>query len=149
MKKLSVLILLTMLLGACTDKPVAEPEVKSVTTKEDTAKETKVNELTQDEMNENLKEDAVEIVMSEALDEEIEERTLVKSTGEIMTIYDGIRGGDFTLTTEVGGYHGIYSIMNLTTREIELSIGQTVTVYGSYNGLDEEGFPEIVATLIE
>lgn len=137
MKKLSVLILLTMLLGACTDKPVAEPEKSAV------------YEKTQEEHNAELKELAIVIDMGEALDEKIEERTLVKSTGEIMTIYDGIRGGDFTLTTEVDGYHGIYSIMNLNTREIELSVGQTVTVYGSYNGLDEEGFPEIVATLIE
>lgn len=149
MKKLSLLILLTMSLGACADKPVTE-EIKPVTTNEDTIEDSEVSEKSQEELNSELKELAVVISMGDTLDENIKQGTLVKSTGTISSIDDsGIRGGNFFLNTVEGEHIGLYSIENLNTVEIELNGGQTVTVYGSYQGLDEDGFPTIIGTIIE
>ena len=140
MNKLSILILLTVLLGACTDKPVTE-EVKAVTTIEDTAVE-----KTQEEPNAETKELAIKIGMTDALDGNIEDGTLVKSTGTISSLDDG---GNFFLNTTEGEHRGHYKIANLNTVELELNAGDTVAVYGLYRGVDEEGFQKIIATIIE
>ena len=149
MKKISVLILLTMLLGACTDGPEAESEVKSVTDKEDTTETTVVGK-TQEEMNVETIELAVELDFIKANGDEIEDGTVVEATGEITLIsLDGIRGGDFTLTTKEGDGYGMYKVINFNTTDHIIEEGQKVTVYGTYSGRDEMNMPQIVATIIE
>lgn len=142
MKKLIfTLIALLLFIAACNsdnDKP-------------ETSVEPTTNEPTQEELNEQLKEEAIEADIIQINGDEVEEGTKLKATGEISVYKEGLGplGKDFMLTTEEGNGHGIYQIINMDANDTTIQEEQTVTVYGTYYGKDESGTPQITVTVIE
>lgn len=107
-------------------------------------------EVSQEELNEALKEEATAIDFIAANGGEISKNEKVKLEGEISVLSaTGIRGGDFTLTTTEGDGFGMYNVINMNTVEIPIQEGDEVTVYGVFNGKDSMGMPEITAIIVE
>lgn len=148
MKRMSLVLAAALLLSACTEDKTSKPADVS---KQPAVEETvTAEEQEQAELNAQLKEDATEINFVEANGDQLEQGAKVKATGEITTVSDqGIRGGDFTLTTEEDNGNGMYNITNLNTAKIEIAKGKNVTIYGTYNGKDDMGMPSITATIVE
>lgn len=151
----SFIFMAVSVLSACSNETaISETDTKEnpidTETPLESSAEISQDETTQKELNEHLKEEATEIDFIKANGNEIEKGTLVKASGTVGTIDpNGLRGGDFALTTEEDEGLGMYDILNLNTEEIPLKEGQEVTIFGSYNDKDELGMPQIVATIIE
>jgi hypothetical protein len=143
MKRLSLLLTGVLLLAACGEEEATEP-VEVEGTVEDTA----TSEPSQEELNTQLKEEATEIDFVQANAGEIEEGTKVKATGEVSNLVDDTLM-EFTLTTEEGDGSGMYSVKGFNTTDAAIEEGQTVTVYGTYDGKDDSGMPSIALTIIE
>lgn len=141
LKKYLLLIATLMLLAACTEE---KPETKAVSTTEETAK---TDEPTQEELNKEVKATAKAITFVAANGDEVAKDERVTIIGKISSITSKDVGGSFVVTTTEGDGHGMYNIVNLTLEDIK--DGQEVTLYGTYNGKDATGIPEIVATIIE
>jgi len=141
MKKLLVLLIVLFsvsLLAACggNEKVSDQGEPKETATKE--------QEPTQDELNEQLKAEAVEANFVELNGDNAEENKKVFTAGEVTIINKEGSMGEFTLSDGDGG---MYTIVNVLGTEI--SEGDQVKVYGPFTGKDDLGFPTISATIIE
>ncbi|MEI4768079.1 hypothetical protein WAX74_00195 [Psychrobacillus sp. FJAT-51614] len=138
---LAIALLITVILSAC-GKSESEQTIEA-------SQDISVNQNapTQEQLNAQLKQEALVIDFVKANAEEIEKDTKVKVTGEITVISKSGMLGEFTLTTDENDGNGMYSIIN--TMGIEVSEGDTVTVYGLFDGKDNLGYPSIVATVIE
>lgn len=144
MKKLSLLFAAMLVLAACGEEEAAEPVEQEETVEETT------DEPTQEELNAQMKEEAIEAEFTKANAEEYEVGTRLKATGEVSFMGDDQTFLEFTLTTEEGEGFGMYNITGVNTTETEIADGQVVTVYGAYDGKDEElGFPIISVTIVE
>lgn len=108
--------------------------------------ETNESEPTQEELNNQLKEEASEADFVKLNNGEIEEGTKLKVSGEITLMESN---NDFTLTSKENDGYGMYSILNFDTTESTVEEGDDVTVYGTYTGDSETGMPEIRITVIE
>ena len=144
MKRLTVLLSIALLLAACSEEASEEPKA------EDTAAETEaaVEEPTQEDLNTQIKEEAVEIEFVKANADEVAEGTQVRATGEVSNLVNDTMI-EFTLKTEEGEGFGMYSIKGFNTTEAEVQDGQTVTIYGTYSGKDDASMPAINVTIIE
>lgn len=144
-KRWAVLFALVLLMAAC-----SEEETEPAATQEEPETEEAAGP-SQEELNEQMKEEATEIDFVEANGGDLSPGTKVKATGEISALDPtGLRGGDFMLSVEEGDGFGVYSVTNLNTVEIPLEEGQTVTVYGTFDGAEEgTSMPMITATIIE
>lgn len=144
MKKLFYIgALSALLLAACGDEEDAAP--KEDTPVVETSRES--NEPTQEELNAQLKEEATAIGFVAANSGEIAENTKVTLKGEVKVIFSEGVAGKFSLTTTEGERFGVYTIVNLSMTET--AEGDEVTIYGTFDGKDESGIPQIVATIIE
>lgn len=144
-KRLAVLFALVLLMAAC-----SEEETEPAATQEEIETEEAAGP-SQEELNEQMKEEAIEIDFVEANGGDLAEGTKVKATGELSALDpSGLRGGDFMLSVEEGDGFGVYDVSNFNTVEIPLEEGQTVTVYGTFAGPEEgTSMPMITATIIE
>jgi colicin import membrane protein len=97
---------------------------------------------TQDELNDQLKEDAKQADFAK-LNSRESTGEKVFAEGEVTNIAKEGMLGEFTLTTS----DGMFTIGNMLGTEI--SEGDNVKVYGVTNGKDATGFPVIDATIIE
>lgn len=127
-----------LLLTACTEEEAKEVSAQPT---EEVAKD----EPTQEELNAKLITDAVPVTFIEANGDGLELYKRVKVVGEVSSVWHD--GSSFLLTTTEGEGFGKYNIVNMS--EVVVKEGQQVTVYGSYNGKDDTGVPEVVSTVIE
>lgn len=101
---------------------------------------------TQEELNQQLKDEAVEIDFVEANGGGVEVGTKVKATGEVSFLNEFT----FTLTTDEGEGSGMYEIQYVNTTDTVFEDGDTVTIYGAFTGkLESTGMPSISTSLIE
>jgi colicin import membrane protein len=100
------------------------------------------NEPTQEELDAQLKEEAVQADFVK-LNSDGSTGEKVFAEGEVTNITKEGTLGEFTLTT----LDGMFTIGNMLGTEI--SEGDNVKVYGATNGKDDTGFPVINATIIE
>lgn len=126
-------------------------------------KESQENKPTQEELDAKLKQEAVEADFVAANGGEYETGKEIKATGEITNLLN--KEGEilpvFTLTTKESDGFGMYTVKvmqantTVTQKEVTLSNGTKltegtqVTVYGTYDGRSEVGFPLINSTVIE
>lgn len=144
MKKLLVLLGVVFLLVACGGNEETKSkteDVKAATNKEET------NEPTQAELDAKLKEEATPLDFIAANGDEVAEGTRVTITGEVTIVMSEGVGGEFSVTTEDNDGFGVYTVKNLSMKEVVK--GDTVTVYGIYDGRDVLGIPSIAVTVIE
>ena len=152
MKQILVVVAAVLLLGACGQvqrhESLPEPGEKTETSAvpEESTVEEDAAEPTQEEINEQIKAEAVEIDFIKAQAAEYAKYARVKATGEVK-LKDDL---NFVLSTEEGDGHGLYDITYLNTTEVQFEDGDIVTVYGSYDGPDgREDLPIIRVTIIE
>lgn len=150
MKKLFYIgVLSTLLLTACGEEEKAAPkeETPAAEEKEASDKVAETKGPTQEELNEKMRKEAIKLDFVKANGDEVAKNTKVTITGKVTNIAKEGVDGTFTVTTkEVDGY-GMFSINNLTLEDV--SMDSEVTIYGTYNGKDDLGFPTIIATIIE
>ena len=143
MKKLFYIGALSALLLAACGGEEATP--KEDTPVEETSGES--NEPTQEELNAQLKEEATAISFVAANAGEVPKNAKVTLKGVVKVIFSEGVAGKFSFTTTEGEGYGVYTIVNLSmTEPVE---GNKVTIYGTFDGKDESGIPQIVATIIE
>ena len=143
MKKLFYIGALSALLLAACGGEEADP--KGDTPVEETSGES--NEPTQEELNAQLKEEATTIGFVAANAGEVPKNAKVTLKGVVKVIFSEGVAGKFSVTTTEGEGYGVYKIVNLSmTEPVE---GNEVTIYGTFDGKDESGIPQIVATIIE
>ncbi|MFW5411610.1 hypothetical protein [Aerococcus urinaeequi] len=141
-----VVIVFLFILGSITgpaefDDPVVEST---------SAVESSSDEPSQDELNQQLKDKAIEIDFVTANAGKYEVGTKVKATGEVSLLNDDSIMPSFDLTTESDDGYGLYYVKGFNTSDTEFSNGDIVTVYGTYDGKDEQtGGPKISVTYIE
>jgi hypothetical protein len=144
LKKLSILILGILFLVGCSSESVepVENDVKEVT---------KDDGPTQEELNAKLKEEAVEHDYLSLFRDEVEKGSEVKFTGEVFAVMKEEPLGKFGLETTLDdGTQGVLTVNSFQTGDpIQVAEGETYTVYGVYNGKDENGAPNINATIVE
>lgn len=139
MRRVGFLLMTGFLLTACGDAMVDEDTAVEVI--EDTE-----DEHTQAQVNDELREQAVEMEHAQASSGEVQGGTQVQSMGEVSSVSgdSAEAGAEFELIAE----DGEYLVRNYSMGEVEE--GQTVTVYGTFDGIDEEtGLPAIRATLVD
>jgi colicin import membrane protein len=132
-KSLGIILGLSLLVGCSSE--ASEPVEKEVKEEEHTLP-------TQEELNDQLKEDAKQAAFAK-LNSRESTGEKVFTEGEVTNIAKEGMLGEFTLTTS----DGMFTIGNMLGTEI--SEGDNVKVYGVTNGKDATGFPVIDATIIE
>lgn len=142
MKELFVLLAAVFLLVACGGN-----EEKATETEEPVKTQEETTEPKQDELDAKLKAEATAIDFVAANGDEVAEGTKVTITGEVTNVAGEGIGEAFTVTTNEGDGFGMYTVKNITMKEV--TQGDTVTVYGVYDGKDELSMPSIVVTVIE
>lgn len=143
MKKLLTLIIAAGLLTGCgSDEPKEDP---AEATPADT--QTNTEELTEEERHAKVKALAEEHSFIQFNGDEVPVDTMVELTGEVDHISEEGMMGEFMLTKKEGDGYGMYSITNMLGTEV--SEGDTVAVYGTYNGKNEMGMPSVNSVLVE
>ena len=127
---------------------VACTEEEKLSTKEVTKTDEKSNEPSQDELDAQLKEDAVQADFVKLNSDEATKGEKVFAEGEITNISKEGVLGEFTLTTEEKDGSGMYMIKVLAA-EAEFTKGDQVKIFGITEGKDDLGFPIINATILE
>lgn len=130
------------LLAACGNEKATE--VEDVDTP---STETQDDGPTREEMNEEMKAEAKEYSFVEFNGDEVVENEKVKLSGEVSSVQEEGMMGEFTLSTKEGDGYGMYAVINMLGAEF--NEGDTVIVYGAYDGKNDSGMPLINATIIE
>ncbi|WP_449354396.1 hypothetical protein ACUL41_14810 [Virgibacillus natechei] len=150
MKKLFLLSIIVLFLAACGGEAEDTNEQANATTPTEEATETEESteeEPTQEELDAQLKEEAIEADFVAINGDEVEEDTKIHATGTIdMVMEDGVMD-EFMFTTEEGDGYGMYIVHNLDM-DAEIQEGETIKVYGTYSGKDEEMSAPILSTTI-
>ncbi|MBS4188665.1 hypothetical protein KHA94_00325 [Bacillus sp. FJAT-49705] len=141
-KLLFAFLMLSLFLFSCSSEETTKPESEKLT------EEAASKEPTQEELNEKLKSEAVKADFVKLNGDEAEKGLKVHAVGKVSVIAEDGIFRTFTLTTEEGEGFGMYSILDVL-KETEYAEGDTVKVYGSYDGKDDLGFPQINSTVIE
>ncbi|MBT2717958.1 hypothetical protein [Bacillus sp. ISL-57] len=141
MKKLLFVGLSALLLAGCGDK---QKETSGDVEGNKTEETVETKGLTQDELNAKLKEEAVEADYKELNSDNAPDKKKVFVKGEIGSVFEEGILGTFILNNE----NGIYTV-NLLSVDEKYEAGDNVTVYGTTNGKDETGNPQITATILE
>lgn len=71
------------------------------------------------------------------------------ATGEVSLLNDENVHISFNLTTESDDGYGYYAVEGFNISDSEFSDGDTVTVYGMYDGKNDMGMPVIYTTYVE
>lgn len=145
MKKiLFLLLVVTLFLTACGEnKETSTPVNKDTETKEE-----KSSEPAQEELNDKLKTEAVQAVFVDLNSDEAEVGKKVFATGEVSNIKEDGIFMTFTLTVKESEGVGMYSVTDVL-KETDYNEGDSIKVFGSYDGKDDLGFPKINSTVIE
>ncbi|QTD40436.1 hypothetical protein [Sporosarcina sp. Te-1] len=141
MKKIFVLMLTALLLTACGSNESEKEEPVAL------EKDSQVSTPSQEELDAKLKEEAKEYSFVELNSDEVAKDEKVKLTGEVSAVSGSGVNSTFTLTTKENDGVGMFSVKNFSLEDI--ADGNTVTIYGTYNGKNDVSMPEIVATIIE
>lgn len=144
MKKLIGLVLLSSLFMVACSSNEASESVNEETNTEVTEVD---SEVTQEDLDAKLKEEATQADFVELNSDDAETGKKVFAEGTVETVTTDGTMGEFTLTTSEGDGSGMYTIVNVMGTEV--LEGDTVTIYGVYEGKDDLGFPMINATVIE
>lgn len=138
MKKLFVLMITAALLAACSNDESKEP-VESTEPVEESAPE----ETAGDEVEEGLKADTVEQEYAAFADDEVPVNSKVKFLGKVTAIDEG------TFTVESKADEIIYVKDIRLGERTDILEGSDVSVYGTYDGKDDEGVPVIKGIFID
>ena len=149
MKKLFYISALSaLLLTACGEEEAApKEETPAAEEKEASDKVAETKGPTQEELNVKMKAEAIKLDFVAANGDEVTKDTKVTISGKVTNIAEEGVGGTFTVTTKEGDGYGMFSVYNLSLKDV--SMDSEVTVYGTYNEKDDLGFPTIIATIIE
>jgi hypothetical protein len=145
-KWIGAILCISLLVGCSSESK--EPVNKEVKEEADQ----NVNKPTQEELNAQLKKDAVEYDYLSLFRDEVEKGSKVKFTGEVFAIMKEEPFGEFGLQTLLDdGTEGVLSVTSLQTEDtpVQVEEGETYTIYGVYGGKDENGAPNINATIVE
>lgn len=143
MRKLIFALFATLLLSACNQESTDQVVEETVE-----AEETVINEPSQDELNEQLKEEAVKADFVELNVDTPPDGKKVYIEGEVSLLTAGTVD-EFVLTSEEETGKGMYKIEFADTTDVDYSEGDQVRVYGAVNGKDEVGMPKVLATILE
>lgn len=112
---------------------------------------TAINEPTQEELNVNMKKEAIEADFVAINSGDIKEGTKLYLACEVMTISSKELFGKFTVSVQEGeDAYGVYSIINMNTAEpVDFDEGDMLEIWGVYSGKDDTGLPIITAIIIE
>jgi len=124
-----------------------EEQEEVVYTQADTVTEDKP---TQEELNIQLKEEAIEADFVNINGDKVEKGTKLHLKGEVSVI-DSIESlGKFSITTKENDGFGMYDIINFTGEKLNIKEGDIIEVWGVYNVKDENtGMPTISMTVYE
>lgn len=109
---------------------------------------TEKKEPSQEELNNQLKEAAIEANFVELNSNETEQGKKVFATGKVSFIAEDGIFKTFTLTTDEGDGKGMYTIVDVL-KDVEYIDGDTLKIYGTFKGKNDLGIPEITSTIIE
>ena len=147
MKKLFYIGALSALLLAACGGEEATPKGDTPAVQTNAEVEEKSDAPTQEELNAQLKEEATAIDFVAANAGEVPKDAKVTLKGVVKVIFSEGVAGKFSFTTTEDNGYGAYTIVNLSmTEPVE---GNEVTIYGTFDGKDESGIPQIVAIIIE
>ncbi|MGN7287415.1 hypothetical protein ACTHP3_21070 [Shouchella rhizosphaerae] len=106
------------------------------------------NEPTQKELDDKLRNEAVELDFVAVNNGEYTSSDLIKASGIASVVVSTNAGDEFMLTTEESedGY-GIYEVVIMRTG-VDLKEDDEVTVYGTLD-TDSDSIPRIIATIVE
>lgn len=141
MKKILFVGISALLLAGCGDH---QKETSGEVEDNKTEETVETKGPTQDELNVKLKEEAVEADYKELNSDNAPDKKKVFVKGEIGAVFEEGILGTFILNNE----NGIYTV-NLLSVDEKYETGDNVTVYGTTNGKDETGIPQISATILE
>src|SRR5690625_4049844 len=119
------IILMVMLLSACGN----DEEVNTESKEDESSVEQESNEPSQEELDEQLKEEATEADFVKVNGGEVEEGAKLFAEGEVSHADEEIIQ-QFTLTTKSGDGYGMYTVKSIAD---EVSDGDQVKVYGTYD----------------
>lgn len=138
-----------LLLGACssnTETTKEEKPKKRISTEQQENK----NDMTQKELNEQLKKEATKANFVEINVDNPPNGKRIYIDGEVSILTEGGGIDTFTLTSkEDNNEYGIYKIELANTTDAVYSEGDIVRIYGTVNDKDETGMPKILATILE
>lgn len=138
MKKIFTLMLTAALLAACSDDEPKEP-VDST----EPAEETAPTEQATDDMEEGLKADTVEQEYAAFANDDVPVNSKVKFLGKVTAIDEGV------YSVESDADEIIYVKDIRLGERTDILEGFDVSVYGTYDGKDDEGVPVIKGIFID
>jgi hypothetical protein len=144
MKKLLFVALIGLFLSACGNEETTAPVEESQTVEKSLPNEG----LTQDELNEKIKAEAVQADFAELNVTNPPDGKRVYVDGVVSILTKGIID-EFILTAKEGDGYGMYKIILLNTIDAEYVEGDQVRIYGVVNGKDDSGMPQISAPILE
>lgn len=106
------------------------------------------NDPTQEELNEELKQDAVRADFVELNVDNPPKDKKVFVDGEVSSLKEGALD-EFIITSKEGNGNGMYSIQLANTTNVEFNEGDFVRVYGTVDNKNALGFPQIFGTILE
>ncbi|SHI03251.1 hypothetical protein [Virgibacillus chiguensis] len=158
-KALSLLLIgmLAITLVACSNSETKEAKTEKEEPKQEVEEkeEPEENEPTQEELDEELKKEAVPIDWAKAVSDEIPKGTKVYGEGEVdkYSSNESDVMQDFGLSIKYGEDEwGVFEVRTFTTlpNVEEVQEGDIAKVYGTYAGKHEvTGLPLISATIVE
>lgn len=149
---IAVAILVLVMLGSigCGNSDVATNDIeKSTNTSENKVQNEKVD---QEELNQQIKDEAIQAEFVTLNVSENEAKQYVGKSffieGEV-TFVDSANTvlPEFTVTTKEENGYGMYTVINLFKTSV--NEGDTVKVYGGFNGVNKLGMPELSGNVIE
>ncbi|WP_303967605.1 hypothetical protein [Sporosarcina ureae] len=138
MKKLFMLIITAAFLAACSNEEPKEPVESTEPTKE-----TAPTEQTSDGVEEGLKEDTVEREYAAFANDEVPVNSKVKFLGKVTAIDEGV------YAVESDADEILYVKDIRLGERTDILEGFDVSVYGTYDGKDDEGVPVIKGIFID
>ena len=143
-----IILLAVLLLSACSSEE--EVTKKSEPAEEQTNVEQQVNneDLTQEELNEKLKEEATRADIVEINVENPPIGKKVYIDGEVDLLTEGDKD-EFLITSKESKGFGVYKVKLINTTDIDFNEGDQVRIYGGVTGKDETDTPEILASILE
>ena len=147
MKKIILMSSFLLLLGDCSSNTETTKEEKSKKEISTEQQENK-NDMTQEELNEQLKKEATraDIVEINVKNPPIGKKVYID--GEVDVLTEGAID-EFLITSKESKGLGVYKIKLFNTPDVEFKEGDQVRIYGRITGKDETDTPEISATILE
>ncbi len=149
---LAVLLVIMLLVIGCGGEETKGIDAKRDVPETETVGGKKSDGRSQEELNEELKKDAIEANFVELNCGEVEIGTKVYVKGKVMPLYSTKRLEDFCISTkESDDGYGVYTIFNVNTAEpVYFKENDILKIWGIYDGKDDVlGSPLIIGIIIE